>query len=299
MYTVGRAIPARDEVERARERPLQIELEIPCSRCGYVLAGLKTDGVCPECGAAVRLSVYGDRLEYAAPGWVRGLWVGALAVQLSVGLMVCALVATVVPIVIQQTFWGFAPPRVLMVMFYATFYVMPGLCSAAALGGWWLLTMPDPALAGKRDDPRSRRVLRVVIGVEGVCWVVLAGLGLGGLLGAVPPGVYVPLASVCGMGAPLAMLVHVLAATRWARAMGPRLRSGFVEEVCWWQRVVAWSATVMVVLCVAAVMGQWDSVILVLLLGAFVAVCALGVAHVVMVGMVRRSAGEGRGRNGK
>ena len=31
--------------------PLAIELELPCSRCGYILRGLNTDALCPECSA--------------------------------------------------------------------------------------------------------------------------------------------------------------------------------------------------------------------------------------------------------
>jgi hypothetical protein len=289
-------------LERKRAWGVKIELEIPCSKCGYVLKGLDTRGRCPECGAAVVESVFGDRLEYAARPWVWRLWAGALAVQIAVGVMTCAMVCTVVPVAAFSLLfvgWGAwaVPPKWLMVAFYTTFYVLPGVCSAGALGGWWLLTSVDPALAGRKEDPRVRRALRVVIGVEAGCWVVLAGLGMGGLLGAVPPGVYVPMASVCGLIAPLAMLVHVFMGARYVRWMEPRLRSPMVEGACWCQSALGWVAAGMVVVAMGVGMAGSSAAPLVLIV-AFVAVTSLAVAHCVMVGCVRVGAGEAVRRRG-
>ncbi|MEO1513279.1 MAG: hypothetical protein AAFU70_14495, partial [Planctomycetota bacterium] len=50
---------------------------VVCVRCGYALAGLARDGVCPECGMRVEDSLRGDALRYADPAMVRLLRRGA------------------------------------------------------------------------------------------------------------------------------------------------------------------------------------------------------------------------------
>lgn len=51
--------------------------DVRCIRCGYALTALPVAGDCPECGTAIRLSLAGDRIVNADPGWldrlVRGL----------------------------------------------------------------------------------------------------------------------------------------------------------------------------------------------------------------------------------
>ena len=51
--------------------------DIGCRRCGYNLRSLETDAVCPECGAAVAISIHGYYLRFAPLAWVRRLALGA------------------------------------------------------------------------------------------------------------------------------------------------------------------------------------------------------------------------------
>jgi hypothetical protein len=54
-----------------------VHVDVACRRCGYNLRGLQPDGCCPECGAAIGLSCYGDFLRFADPTWVETLAQGA------------------------------------------------------------------------------------------------------------------------------------------------------------------------------------------------------------------------------
>ena len=42
-----------------------------CRECGYNLRGLNTDGLCPECGSDVALSLQGHELLYASLPWLK------------------------------------------------------------------------------------------------------------------------------------------------------------------------------------------------------------------------------------
>src|SRR5688572_7707778 len=44
--------------------------DAPCRRCSYNLRSLSLDGLCPECGTPVGLSVQGDLLRYSDPKWL-------------------------------------------------------------------------------------------------------------------------------------------------------------------------------------------------------------------------------------
>lgn len=49
----------------------RLSSEITCHSCGYNLRGLSPDGVCPECGTAIRQSLLGDFLYFSDPVWLR------------------------------------------------------------------------------------------------------------------------------------------------------------------------------------------------------------------------------------
>jgi hypothetical protein len=293
MYKVDDPIPERVERQRGPE-PLEIGLAIPCARCGYILAGLKTSGRCPECAAPIRASVFADRLEYAAPAYVRRLWIGAMIGTVAVGVMLAFFVVTGIPLFVMISFMRSAPGW-LMWLFYTTFFVLPGLAWAAGLGAWWLAATPDPALRGGPQDPKVRRQLRGVIVVEGACWVVLFGLGLGGVVGNVPPGVYIPIVTACGILGPIALLGHLLLVSRYVRELSPRLRELTVEEICMSHTAVAWTCAGVVVLCVIGIAAQSLAVVFVGFPLAFLGLCVLSGIHLGMLGIIRRSAREAMG----
>jgi len=273
--------------------PLAIELEIPCSRCGYVLRGLKTGARCPECGAPTTASVFGDKLEYCERGYVRSLWLGAVIASWAVGVMLVCAVVTAVPVLISMLTLGGNPPRWVQAMFAFTFFFLPGLCWGGGIAGWWLVTAGDPARVGTAADPRARRVLRAVLMVETACWGVLVGTALGGVLSAIPPGVYVPVAQVSSLLVPWVLLAHVLGASRYVKQMGPRLGSLFTDQVCLGHTAAAWVCTGLVLAFVAAIWMGGEIGALFVLIAAFLAACVLAGIHLGVLGIVRAGARDG------
>src|ERR1051325_11587020 len=47
-----------------------LNADVGCRKCSYNLRGLHIDGRCPECGAAIELSVHGDLLRFSDPAWL-------------------------------------------------------------------------------------------------------------------------------------------------------------------------------------------------------------------------------------
>ncbi|MCA9280287.1 MAG: hypothetical protein H6815_05910 [Phycisphaeraceae bacterium] len=127
-----------------------------CLRCGYDIAGLDIDSVCPECAEPIKYSMRGDRLEYADPDYVRKLARGAMLIPNAV---VFGLLVIVAILVIAVFLSSIAPaianlvPGSLKLAFY--------ICSVLGACGWWLLTTPDPI---EQDTPqRMRHLARISV----------------------------------------------------------------------------------------------------------------------------------------
>ena len=270
--------------------PLEIELAIPCSRCGYTLSGLKTDGKCPECAAPIAESVRGERLEFAAPGFVRVLWLGAVVTAIAVAVqLVCTTMAFVPTMVMLGLSIG-PPPRWLDMTLWFAFVILPAFSSAAALAGWWLLTTPDPARHGTPGDARWRVPLRAVIGLEAACWIMLVGLGMVGLLSSIPPAFFVPLAAATGFTAPFAILAHAAVSALFIRGQSARLSSDFVGAACGWQLWASGSGAASIVACILAVNARSEGWMLMCVLWAYLSLAALACVHIMLLGMIRREA---------
>jgi hypothetical protein len=120
---------------------------LKCTRCGYNLRGLATDGLCPECGTKITRSVHGNLLRYADPDWLGKLRLGSTLMlwntlmSMLVGLGAAAVAGLGLPI------------------------VLVGVVSLVAGGmGLWamfLITTPEPAIAYEEDPITVRRIIRI------------------------------------------------------------------------------------------------------------------------------------------
>ena len=125
-----------------------IFVDVACRRCGYNLRGLKPDGLCPECGTPIGLSISGDLLRFADPAWLEKLALGiryilwGLAVAVLFGILGGVVGAFLNPALGQAL--GF----------------VGGLL---ALYGTWLLTAPDPSGIGEDRYANSRKVIRLAL----------------------------------------------------------------------------------------------------------------------------------------
>jgi hypothetical protein len=275
----------------ATAEPLAIELDIPCSRCGYILRGLKTDAVCPECTAPITRSVVNNRLDACDPRYVRALHVGSLVTSLALAAQLLCTSAVMLPLIFFALFWRSGPPpNWFQATAWFTMFILPGFAAGGGLAGWFFLPMPDPAMVGPPADPSWRRVLRIVLLIEAVCWLVLVGFGLLNVLSSIPPGVYVPIAAATGLTAPFAILIHAVIAAFYFRAISPRLNTEFTDAICSWHHWAAAASTFMILLCFLAFWTQSEPFAICCVIGAYVALAALACVHLSMLWIIRVAA---------
>lgn len=147
-----------------------------CASCGYDLAALGADAVCPECGHA---NVTGSDPELLRNSGVEFLGVlarGALVIEvawvlkavLNAGGMVLGFLAGL-NTVVQQGKIPLSLPWLKFVpsQHAANLLLTPTalLVDGAALVGWWMLTSPSPIEAEGESRRKARRLLRVVLAV--------------------------------------------------------------------------------------------------------------------------------------
>jgi hypothetical protein len=141
--------------------------DVPCRSCGFNLRGLAPDGRCPECGAPVARSIYGDHLVYSDPSYLDGLRLGIVCIIVS-AIIQCALIITgiavgVVIVIGVANDWltlTSTPPWLAVGPDYLMLPIV-----MLALYGWWRFSEPDPTIqSGDRGD-LPRRVVRVTTAI--------------------------------------------------------------------------------------------------------------------------------------
>jgi hypothetical protein len=129
--------------------------DTPCRKCQYNLRSLSVQGLCPECGTPVGLSVLGDLLRYSDPEWLHKLRTG---VNLIIAAVLFSILGAVLGAILSFRLHTTLPP------------VMSGLMTGVLyfLGGWFL-TMPDPSGLGEDKYGTSRQIIRIslLIGIAG------------------------------------------------------------------------------------------------------------------------------------
>lgn len=129
---------------------------MPCISCGYELKGLDADGPCPECGAPVVESFYGEGLVHASPAYLASLERGLWLVRVGIGLITIVLLGGIIAaIVLGMILPWTLPSWASEVLFVVTTMV----CVGAYVAGWWLVTTPDPRFS-QHADTRSATCAR-------------------------------------------------------------------------------------------------------------------------------------------
>jgi Zn finger protein HypA/HybF involved in hydrogenase expression len=146
-------------------QPSVIMTDRPCGKCGYNLKGLKTGGVCPECGQPMRIERTGNRLSDTladAPlHYLRTLSTGLILML--IGSLAGAAAVYVVPLTVTKAVL---------------------LCGTGGI--WWagvyIVTLPRvPGPNAVRDDVLDSARLRLANRIIQASWV-LAGIGLLGIV---------------------------------------------------------------------------------------------------------------------
>jgi len=139
--------------------PLSVQSDIPCLGCGYNLRGLPPQGLCPECGRPIELSLRGNLLRYAEPRRLGILIRGLRMVQGSVTAVILGLVAAATTFGLGallvpwfgRDIWPWVP-RLAFIVLFAPIAYLPVIYPL----GWWLATQPDPA---ESPQDRTRRLM--------------------------------------------------------------------------------------------------------------------------------------------
>jgi hypothetical protein len=161
--------------------PRVVERELCCVRCGYSLRGLPVEGKCPECGGEVRRSLMGDLLIFADAAYVKRLRMGAILAEAGIVLVLCVIYGGLAAVVAFATA-GSSPWRGIEA-------VIGMVVSAGALGfgflslgGWMLLSTPDPASL-MDQGVTARRVVRWSVIATAGAWFVATAVGAVSLAG--------------------------------------------------------------------------------------------------------------------
>lgn len=173
-----------------------------CMNCGYALDGLALEGVCPECGTAVQLSLRPDRLVFASPQWLRRLYRGFVDLEISVAFLI---VSTILGGAATNLGVMAVPP--IAVIWVGT--ALNLLFTLVELWGWWLVTTPPPSREGSESESVSlhRWVRSLAVSCAGLrlCSLLLVRLQL------VPPS----LGALPGAVSSLVFAVLILAASKF------------------------------------------------------------------------------------
>ncbi len=146
---------------------------VPCRRCGHNLRGLKPDGRCPECGAAVAKSLHGDLLCLADPAWLERLRRGG---RLLAGGLLWLIVVPLLLLLAENTLDYLPDPLwTLSIGLYTALMLSLAPAVLAVAYGTWLGTTREPSCAGERDRPIERRLARVAVLVF-CAWLTVAVL---------------------------------------------------------------------------------------------------------------------------
>jgi hypothetical protein len=147
---------------RARGIPVStttVDRDVPCRRCGYNLRGLSVSGRCPECGAAVSVSVQGDWLCYSEPGFLRTLRRGISYILWS---MLFSVAVGVLGIVLE---FAAGPAPAIYIAFASL------LADLLGIAGAWMLTAPDPGGIGEDRYGASRKIIRITLAIGAVYYL--------------------------------------------------------------------------------------------------------------------------------
>ncbi len=197
-----------------------------CNGCGYELAGLPIDGVCPECARPVSASLHGGDLQYAAPEHLASLERGCLMVQT---YLIASLIVGVALLVISIVAQVSQAPGAQQVVSFLGSLANVGL-TAVYIAGWWLLSKPDPSRRYGDLGESPRRIARIAVVVLGSASLLqFAGTMLAGFSstgGAAAGSIYAAsgaLLMIAGIASLIASCVNYFASMYYLRWLAPRI----------------------------------------------------------------------------
>ncbi|MGQ0628971.1 MAG: hypothetical protein ACT4PL_12835 [Phycisphaerales bacterium] len=162
------------------EVPERVGEGFACLRCGYDLVGQPREGVCPECGAAVRNSIARSLFQLCTLRTLRRYEVGGLLFLLSIGTIVLVVAGTVLSASLPRS--GMNSGMEVALPLILT------LATIAAFGGYawaWILVLRAPELRGRSNstDQEWHRTIRRACAGGGVVMVTIGAAGALAIVG--------------------------------------------------------------------------------------------------------------------
>jgi hypothetical protein len=201
-----------------------------CLRCGYDLIGLRVDGVCPECGTPVARSLLGDMLRFSSGEYLRTMHQGVFLILASIVLDLVMIIGGVaVGLVLTAARMGRPGTAVSGVGMVDLAGSGLSLVSAAmSLGGWWLLSAPDPRSMAMEKGQQARRLIRTMVVISAGATLVTTALTLSNKVASPAGGtpVWSAMAIVillAGVASFVAWVVKFFAAMAYLRWLSPRI----------------------------------------------------------------------------
>ncbi len=134
--------------------------DLLCTSCGYNLRGLMREMYCPECGAAIELSLRDDYLRNANPEWLRRVRLGmTMMLLMVVSGFIIGLIGGVAGMMVSPHF-----PALLGV-----------LSSGFGLWAMFLVTSQEPRHSIAGDTLKLRKVLRFCAVLQFAGQAIVAG----------------------------------------------------------------------------------------------------------------------------
>lgn len=156
------------------EGVVELSDDRPCIRCSYNLRGLRTSGLCPECGTQVAVSLRGNLLQYASPEYRAAILSGLSLILNGILCLILIYVLAIGATIASQVYFGPGPDVESIVDAVAGLFA---LCAFGMMGvGYWRFTEPDPGFVGTERATRSRAVLRVSAMVLFVTFVAVEAM---------------------------------------------------------------------------------------------------------------------------
>ncbi|MCA9310439.1 MAG: hypothetical protein KDA21_04485 [Phycisphaerales bacterium] len=216
----------------------KINRELYCVQCGYDVRGLQVTGVCPECGADVRLPLLGNRLIDARPTYLTSLSRGLLIVLCSVFAQIAISILMVASAVITTLQGG--PGRVQIVQVIGTVTGVVAACIGIVNAfGWWMFSQPDPGYKGTDDGYRARRALRITIVVRAIVLLIAGANSLflpsyrqGLIQGVSPQAIAMLISLTVGLASMVVWVAQFLSTMLYVRWLAERDEHMVIVDRC-------------------------------------------------------------------